>query len=333
MSPFSRTTKLGIAVAALVVAALIAAMLYNPAPPVVVLPNPNGYDDFAQATQIVVPDQSLKNPTLDQLRASVEENSKALDLVRTGLTKQCHVPIRYDQSYITNLLPQLGEFKQMALAFVAEGKLAEKENRSSDAIQSYLDCVKFGAESMRGGLLIEKLVGVACESIGMRELRRLFAGLSAEDTKNLLAALTEIQSKQESADDWMKPERDWSRYSFKDWRYAIVRLMNRKGMRESERRSFDKHYRSQTEVRLLRSDLALKLFRLEKGVYPDRLDELVPKFLDSVPIDPFSDKPMIYRAQTNSYLLHSIGPDRKDDGGVALTPNSKGIGDILSTAP
>jgi hypothetical protein len=91
----------------------------------------------------------------------------------------------------------------------------------------------------------------------------------------------------------------------------------------------------QAELRLVRGGLALKLFHAEKGVYPNRLDELVPRCLDSVLIDPFSNKPLAYHAQTNSYLFYSVGPDRVDDGGKPLvTPNNKSDdpkGDIVST--
>ena len=49
-----------------------------------------------------------------------------------------------------------------------------------------------------------------------------------------------------------------------------------------------------------------------------RLAELVPAWLPAVPLDPFSNRPLVYRITTNSFLLYSVGPDGKDDQGTSL---------------
>lgn len=68
--------------------------------------------------------------------------------------------------------------------------------------------------------------------------------------------------------------------------------------------------------------LALERFRASCGTYPDSLDELVPDFLPSLPLDPWSEKPFGYRridpatdGQGRAYLLYSIGSDATDNGG------------------
>jgi hypothetical protein len=38
-------------------------------------------------------------------------------------------------------------------------------------------------------------------------------------------------------------------------------------------------------------------------------------FLESVPMEPFSGKPMVYQPTAKNWILYSIGPDRTDDGG------------------
>jgi hypothetical protein len=62
--------------------------------------------------------------------------------------------------------------------------------------------------------------------------------------------------------------------------------------------------------------LALHAFKLEHGRFPATLQELTPTYLTSVPRDPFGGGEVLrYRLTGTSYLLYSIGPDRKDDGG------------------
>lgn len=64
------------------------------------------------------------------------------------------------------------------------------------------------------------------------------------------------------------------------------------------------------------SAIALKRYQIRKGVYPDRLEELVPDFLSAVPRDAVDGQPLRYRRNPDgTYLLYSIGEDGKDDGG------------------
>jgi hypothetical protein len=60
---------------------------------------------------------------------------------------------------------------------------------------------------------------------------------------------------------------------------------------------------------------ALAWYQRENGKYPDRLEQLAPRYLAQAPKDMFSGKDLIYRPAGNSYLLYSVGPNGRDDGG------------------
>lgn len=60
---------------------------------------------------------------------------------------------------------------------------------------------------------------------------------------------------------------------------------------------------------------ALERFRMANGRYPERLGELVPQFMGTLPHDPCDGQPFRYRVTPEGYLLYSIGTDLKDDGG------------------
>jgi len=62
--------------------------------------------------------------------------------------------------------------------------------------------------------------------------------------------------------------------------------------------------------------VALRLYRRENGRYPETLKELVPKYLPSLPIDPFDGKPLRYKRMAEGFKVWSVGMDMKDDGGV-----------------
>ncbi|HSI62124.1 MAG TPA: hypothetical protein VLE43_03370 [Candidatus Saccharimonadia bacterium] len=62
---------------------------------------------------------------------------------------------------------------------------------------------------------------------------------------------------------------------------------------------------------------AIERFRLKHDHVPDKLEELVPEFVDKLPCDPVNGLPLRYvRQGERDYLLYSIGWNEKDDGGV-----------------
>jgi uncharacterized membrane protein len=62
--------------------------------------------------------------------------------------------------------------------------------------------------------------------------------------------------------------------------------------------------------------LALQQWRLEKNEYPAELDELVTAgYLKELPMDPYSNQSLVYKRTEDNFILYSIGPNFKDDGG------------------
>lgn len=70
-----------------------------------------------------------------------------------------------------------------------------------------------------------------------------------------------------------------------------------------------------TNERLLDTLIALRIYKDEHGEFPDELKSLTPRYCKSVPLDPYSGKPLIYKKQGDHFLLYSIGRNRVDDGG------------------
>ncbi|MEN6336939.1 MAG: hypothetical protein ABFE01_22005 [Phycisphaerales bacterium] len=68
-------------------------------------------------------------------------------------------------------------------------------------------------------------------------------------------------------------------------------------------------------VDMARTSLAIERFRLATGGIPAQLTDLVPKYLDRAPLDPFDGQPLRYRRTEPGYVLYSIMEDGKDNGG------------------
>ena len=76
-------------------------------------------------------------------------------------------------------------------------------------------------------------------------------------------------------------------------------------------------WRVKTGRQALLTVLAVMRYEKEKGEYPASLKELVKAgFLKKLPIDPYSNAPLVYRRIESGFIIYSVGMNLTDDGGV-----------------
>ena len=68
-------------------------------------------------------------------------------------------------------------------------------------------------------------------------------------------------------------------------------------------------------LRTARIAIAMQRYRLAADRLPDKLTDLVPEYLDSVPEDPFDGSEMRYKKLDPGFVIYSIGEDLSDDDG------------------
>ncbi|MGD1275934.1 MAG: hypothetical protein ABR964_01770 [Tepidisphaeraceae bacterium] len=73
--------------------------------------------------------------------------------------------------------------------------------------------------------------------------------------------------------------------------------------------------------------VAMTRYRLDHGALPAKLEDLVPGYLDEIPLDPFDGKPLRLAVKQDQCIIYSVGPDGKDDGGIPLDPRTN-TGDV-----
>jgi hypothetical protein len=64
-------------------------------------------------------------------------------------------------------------------------------------------------------------------------------------------------------------------------------------------------------IHITRAGLAVLQDKKVRGAFPQTLESLNLKDVS----DPFSDAPLLYRANSNGFILYSVGPDQKDNNG------------------
>jgi len=80
---------------------------------------------------------------------------------------------------------------------------------------------------------------------------------------------------------------------------------------------FNLYHETRTQTKALIAVCAILRFKEENNRLPATLDELVSAgYLESVPMDPYSDVPLVYKPNEDKFRLYRIGEDFSYDGGV-----------------
>lgn len=183
-------------------------------------------------------------------------------------------------------------------------------------------CVKLRIPLSRSGIIIDALAGLALESIGLTPIHNTTSDASVEKLQHALALLQEMDAMPDDAHGICRQERE-TFWRHSNWTYRLFLLGMEDvydGIAVQLETSFRQHRASR---RQLITCLALGMFHREQQRYPGQLGNLVPKYLDSVPLDPYTTTDssealsLRYTLQENGqgFELYSIGPNRIDDGG------------------
>lgn len=77
---------------------------------------------------------------------------------------------------------------------------------------------------------------------------------------------------------------------------------------------------------LMTTALAIEVYRQKKGRLPESLTALAAEVPWARTEDVFSGKGLVYRRKAGGYLLYSVGPNLKDDGGEPMVWQKKALG-------
>ena len=284
------------------------------------------------------------------LRRWVQDNNRALEQLQLGSRKAyCWFK---QTGQILQVNPYLIEIRELAFALQARAMLNAEDGNITRAINDIVDLYKVGEHFAAGPKLsLEKLVGNAVKSLPIRAALKI---LDRKMIDAALMKILEDKFKQ-LATDYSEPfdirgekiclqeqiETDPQYRGLKPYLkstleyYDMVaaktpwQLHNEKTQSITEAnplietagsaipRVIEIEYRSRADEQALITTLAALRYNADSRRYPAALPELVSAgYLKELPIDPFSNKPLVYKQTRQGFTLYSFGEDFDDDGGM-----------------
>ena len=197
-------------------------------------------------------------------------------------------PAAIHPSYPADHIKDVTAIRWLAYALATEGQFAEKENRFSDAVKSYLDMIRTGNAAARGGFLADEMIGVAVESLALDQLRKLPGQLDARTCRETAATLEILDAQRPTWSEIIRQDHAWTDATLGVLRRTYLNTFYYQHGKQIQQRSLDKVRLTEKTQRRLALDLATRAFQLDKGHPPGSAAELVPDYLKIVPQDPFT---------------------------------------------
>jgi hypothetical protein len=331
------------------------------------MPSPNGVDDLVAAVKLLKAaggsdrlwPSGGSQPDLRGEQAVAAANGPALARMRLGLSRECRI-----RPAMLAYSTQYRDVRELSRLLLAEGDAAASRGDLAAVVRAAVDAVRLGNAAANWGAVADAQVADACVRNGVwplvRNLERLDAGqclaaasgLTAEARRRppiSEAILRErlVQWKdlaQFPPQGWVgrwllnpkRTELDLAGYQA-DWRreadkpQALRRPVSlRRGvwtslMLPSLERAAYMHDAGTAHLRCLVAALRVRAYRLRRGTLPASLAEAgVPRDMRT---DPYTGGELKYQPAAGAFLLYSVGPNLRDDGGIPLPENLAEPGD------
>lgn len=151
-------------------------------------------------------------------------------------------------------------------------------------------------------------LALALISANRKKMTDRFEGLY--DKMQVWATMTPWQINEENVHELMESEFEGSS-NLEKVRYFAYYILTPVMLKVSET-----PYRLKVQTEGLVTTIALLRYYEETEQYPENLSQLTEAgYMEDIPMDPYSDGPLVYRRTEDGFTLYSVGMNFKDDGG------------------
>lgn len=274
---------------------------------------PAGYMYWALIQPISIPERDAADPNgFSQLAAigwqiehpSLSPAEKALLLAeaRRSLAGPVIVVLDYNEQpgRTANALRGLQRaLRSDAQALYSMGQPAAAADR-------YLEMLAFSGDIQNGGNHYVALVAGIYVLSSAHELGGMTPDLTTAQCRRLLDEVRRLDVPWQTVEDTMRC--DYVYECLTDgwrgrWRQAVLAVAGS----DAAEQLVTWQQGARAQLRILICELAIVAFSREHGRAPESLEELVPEFLEAVPIDPFDGGPIKYDKDGAQFTLFSAG--------------------------
>jgi len=253
----------------------------------------NGFLELVAAGKTFSQSNILEGTTLllpgPRIRQEVQRYESEFAQVKTALSRDLLTAKTWTDSNPSPLIVggHISETRSIARALDVKARQEIHDGNFDIAMSDGCSCVKLRIPLSRSGIIIDALLGLALESTGLTPIHNATSDASVEKLQQALALLQEMDAMPDDAHGICQQERE-TFWHHSNWTYRLF-LLGMEDVHDGIAVQLDSSFRQhRASRRQLITCLALEMFYRDLQRYPEQLGDLVPKYLDSVPLDPYT---------------------------------------------
>ena len=206
--------------------------------------------------------------------------------------------------------------------FYLGADVAVADGKPEAAAELCLDLARLGTVVANSGGFQDYDAGIACYNIAVEKLAPVCSELDVATCRRLIQGLDGELAKLDSA-EVIAHRGSAALGSRQDTNSSEAAAANGTLLRMQSQAYHAREMMCRTLSHLCRVKLSLRMHFLQQGRFPRSLQNLERTgILQQLPEDYWREGGFVYRLRGNDYLLYSVGPDRRDDGGKQVDRNS-----------
>jgi hypothetical protein len=304
----NRATLLAaVSIALMIIALFLWSITRPPTAPDFLANRTQGYERILDAVSQLPADSNAPNET--NIAATVAKNQKAIEAYNRVASEKMEAPPRFYNA--STMGTDFMLFKRFAHALLLKAKLAEQEQRWSDATELALETIRFG-QNVERGPLINFLVGISIEGMAIKRLEQLLPNLPETNITKILPELSALNQSRIPFHEVVLRERYFAAKNTTNIFQTLQSAFSRK-FRDQLSRSENRGRTAAAELEILATAMAARLYLSKQEKSLTTVRDLHPTYLPRIPIDPFSKAPLLITTNTGKLTIYSVGPNQQDD--------------------
>jgi len=247
-----------------------------------------------------------------------EQQGTISKLLEACKKEECRFPISIDPQVMADRMQLLRTMRRWAYLLVRAGNNDVAEGRVDAGLEKYLCLIQMGKQLRQQPVIIDYLVGVAIEALGLEAVAHFTVEGGAAETHLKLIESAMPQTK----DNWAKELSiilEVEQLNARRQSGSLAWLISQWWWRISNKDAFDRmhemYVRLLTDRRGNRILIALRGYNKKTGNWPESLDEIKSSLPEESLVDPSNNGSFVYMLTDDGFRLYGKGQNGIDENG------------------
>jgi hypothetical protein len=256
------------------------------------------YPDYTLMTNQSTPPELFEDAMKKMDQKALEEGFKTMVPYIEAYEKASRADYCAYNDPNTLAMPNFVNIRQTTRALALRAMIAMHRNQPKEALKDVETIANFGWVLNTDGFLVQHMIGVSVRLFALDVAHNYYLRYRNDpESLNLLAdSLKRMAPRFHFSFDAETVKRNepgfWSVAPF----FEIVT--------PGTKRAYINFYSAWAQFDQLVLAVALEQYHKDHGAYPEKLDALLPQYLESLPRDPYEGKPYLYAKVRNEFTIH-----------------------------